>query len=58
MAKKVISLAFIYARETKNFHVYNLADEEYPFYPKKVHISKKDAKDAAKKVTLNIILEV
>lgn len=58
MPKKVISLAFIYARETKNCHVYNMADEEYQFWPKKIYISKKDVKEAAKKITMNIILEV
>ena len=58
MAKKVISLAFTYAnKETKNCHIYNLADE-HQFWPKKIYISKNDVKEAAKKITLNIILEV
>jgi len=56
MAKKVISLAFIYSRESKNYHVYNLASE-HEFFPKKVYISNKDMKDPINKITLNIAIE-
>lgn len=55
MSKKVISLVFIYSRESKNYHVYNLAGE-HEFFPKKVYVSSKDMKDPVNKITLNIII--
>lgn len=56
MPKKVISLGFIYSRETKNYHVYDLAGE-YEFFPKHIHISKKDVEKPVKKVTMNLIIQ-
>ncbi len=56
MARKVISLAFSYARESKKYNVYNLADE-HEFFPKTIYISKKDMKEPIKKVSINIIFE-
>jgi hypothetical protein len=57
MAKKIISLAFTYARAAKNFHVYELADE-HEFFPKKIYLSKKDAENPVKRVIMNLTLEV
>lgn len=55
MDKKVISFSFNYARETKNFHVYSLA-EDHKFFPKAIHISKEDQDKPVKKVTVNIVI--
>lgn len=48
---EILTLHFSYARETKQFYVYEIAQEEKElFYPGKIYLSKKELKTNIPKI--------
>jgi len=55
MPKQILSLGFVYARETKKFCVYKLSPE-HEFFPKEIYVSKNEM-ERKERLTVNIITE-
>jgi len=50
---EILELHFSYARETKQFYVYEIAEAEKElFYPGKIYLSKNEMKTNLPKITL------
>ncbi len=55
MDKPLLSLDFIYSRETKKFFIYNL-ETNHEFFPKSVYITKSDLNNKPiSKIMINLV---